>query len=409
MMAIFIMTLLTFLAVEVSFRTSVENNIATQGISRVRAYYAAKAAIELSLFRILIYKKVLASIGDQLGDNKSMLDPIWQFPFMWPPLLPDEVNSVDRSQIQSVVNESLMKASYSVSIESEGSKIDINDLGSDSKELVKATKDQLIQIFQFEVEGNEKFADRYRSFNFEEVVNNMIDWVDENTESLNGGDERAYYPDIKSDFIPPNSSFKTLKELHMVAGMTDELYQLLANRVTVFGAKGINVNYSDKNVLRSLDPQLTDEIVDKIMARRSNPSEGGPFQSTKDFYDFIESLGVKVSSFNPAKIPLTFDAELNFRIKATGQYGKVLRNIEVVTYDLDNIKERYIEILTKAEQEEKAATGAAGTADTTGDSTPPSNTDPKKTGEADPKKTAPQKTKLTAPKGRPTIVYWNEN
>jgi general secretion pathway protein K len=192
----------------------------------------------------------------------------------------------------------------------------------------------------------------------------------------------------------------------MVAGMTDELFEVLAKRVTVYGSKGINVNYSVKEVLKSLDPQLTDEIVDKIIKRRSNSNEGGPFQSTDDFYKFIESLGVRTASFNPAKIPLTFDAELNFRIRATGIFGRVSRDIEVVTFDFDNIKERYIEILTKAEKDEK--TGGDHEAESgNGEGKAPvkneNGTDP-------PDKNNPaKKTKLNAPKGRPAIVYWNEN
>ncbi len=403
MMAIFIMTILTFLAVEVSYRTSIENNIATQGVSRIRAYYAARAAIELSLFRIHLYKKALAAFGDQLGEARFMLDPLWQFPFMWPPVLPDEIHGVDKAQIESVVKESSMKASYSVAIESEGGRIDVNDLGADSKELVKATRQQILQVFQAEVDSNEKFAKRYGSFNFEELVNNMIDWVDDDSQSLNGGAEKGYYPDFKSDAAPPSAPFKTLKEMHMVAGMTDELFEVLARRVTVYGSKGINVNYSAKEVLKSLDPQLTDEIVDKIMNRRSNSNEGGPFQSTDDFYKFIESLGVRTASFNPAKIPLTFDAELNFRIRATGVFGRVSRDIEVVTFDFDNIKERYIEILTKAEKDEAESGGSGGQSG--GEPTPDKSEEKPKP----PDEKKPTKAKLNAPKGRPTIVYWNEN
>lgn len=405
MMAIFIMAILTFLAVEVSYRTSIENNIAVQSVSRVKAYYAAKAAIELSLFRIHIYKNALASLGETLGNNKSLLDVIWQFPFMWPPVLPDESSEVDKSQIQSVVNESSMKASYAVTIESEGSKIDVNDLASESKELVKATKDQLIQIFQSQVENDEKFADRYGSFNFEELVNNMIDWVDENTESLNGGAERDAYRNTNSDFIPPNAPFKTLKELHMVALMTDDLYSLLAPRVTVYGSKGINVNYSDKTALAALDPQLTPEIVEKIIKRRSTPEEGGLFQSEKDFLSYIESLGVRSGSFNQAGVLLTFDAELNFRIKATGQSGRVVREIEVVTYDIDNIKERYIDILTKAEK-------AEGGGNDSSEAEKQKTEDESRTGADGKTSSSPadaSKKKFNAPKGRPTIVYWNEN
>ncbi len=99
--------------------------------------------------------------------------------------------------------------------------------------------------------------------------------------------------------------------------MTDEIYQVLAKRVTVYGSKGVNVNYSDKEVLKSLDIQMTDEIVDKIITRRSSPEEGGPFRNQEDFLEFLDTVGVRTDSFNPAGILLAFDAELK---KTPGWY-----------------------------------------------------------------------------------------
>ena len=393
MMALFVMMILTFLATEVAFRTNIENSIAVQRISRLRAYYAAKAGIELSLCRIMLYKKALASFGEQLGDSKSMLDPIWQFPFMWPPALSEEISGVDKSQIQGAVAESKMEATYAVTIESEGGKIDINDLGSDSKALVKATRDQILQILQAEIENNEKFSEDYGTFDFEELTNNMIDWVDEGDESLNGGSEKNYYLEVDNETIPPNTPFKTLKELHMVAHMTDEIYQILAQRVTVYGSKGVNVNYSDKAVLKSLDAQMTNKIVDEVINRRSSLAKGGPFRNQDDFLNYLGSLGVQTDSFNPAGILLAFDAELNFRIRSVGQYGRVFREIEAVTYDFENVKERYIEILTKDEQQNES-----------GDINNNSGSNQEGNG-----KSETSKRRLNASKGRPTVVYWYEN
>jgi general secretion pathway protein K len=60
MMAIFATSLMIFLAVEVSYDTSVEYLVASQQVNRLKAYYAAKAGVEMSLLRILIYKKAMA-------------------------------------------------------------------------------------------------------------------------------------------------------------------------------------------------------------------------------------------------------------------------------------------------------------------------------------------------------------
>ena len=114
------------------------------------------------------------------------------------------------------------------------------------------------------VEGVERFRvelgiDRRSQTN--QVVDNSvaIDWVDEDKESRNGGDERGRYPDISSDFIPPNQPFKTVKEMHMVRGMQEMFYKILEGSFTIFGTKGVNVNYASKDVLMALDPTMTDE------------------------------------------------------------------------------------------------------------------------------------------------------
>ena len=72
LMAVFAMTLMLFIAVEVSYDTSVEYLMAAQQVNRLKAYYAARAGLEISLLRIQIYKKAIAQFGEQLADKKSM-------------------------------------------------------------------------------------------------------------------------------------------------------------------------------------------------------------------------------------------------------------------------------------------------------------------------------------------------
>src|SRR5262249_3710668 len=146
LIALFAMTLMTFIAVEVSYDTSVDYVVAAQAVNRIRAYYAAKSGVELSLLRIMIYKQVMASLGDSLGANKNMLDPIWQFPFMWPPTAAGtgKATEVDKDMLKESIDESIMQGQYATTISPEGGKIDINDLGSDLKGLKKAMIHQVL-------------------------------------------------------------------------------------------------------------------------------------------------------------------------------------------------------------------------------------------------------------------------
>ena len=216
----------------------------------------------------------------------------------------------------------------------------------------------------------------------------MMDWVDPDSESLNGGDERDKY-EVRNDFIPPNAPFKTIKELNMVADMNEDLYQLLVNRITIFGTKGINVNYAPKEVIQSLDPSINEEALAGIMKRRSDPKEGGPFKDEKDFFAVASRFGVNVNAIQKSGVPLLFGVEFNFRIKSTGRFSNANREITAVVYDIENLRSRYLNLLDKEAQSKQNPGGAQD-------------------GQPKPDAAPAEKAKIVPPKGRPTVVYWEE-
>ena len=52
--ALFSMTFLMVIAVNLAYDTQVENVVAAQRVNRIKAYYAAKSGVEISLFRIML-------------------------------------------------------------------------------------------------------------------------------------------------------------------------------------------------------------------------------------------------------------------------------------------------------------------------------------------------------------------
>ncbi|MCB0378835.1 MAG: general secretion pathway protein GspK [Bdellovibrionales bacterium] len=342
MLAIFTITFVLFLATEISRLTINEYLTSATEVKKVQAYYAAKACLQLSLLRIKAYQQATAALGKSVP-NLGMLDMIWRFPLSWPPSLPKELSSFDSSTIKKTVGGSLLKNQFLSSISAEGGKIDINDLGSPSEGLRNQTAKQLLQRLTARVQNNrDDFADRYSNYNFQELINNITDWIDDDDQSLNGGSEKGMYTDFRSDFIPPNRPFKTKEELHMVEGMTDEIYALIEPEITLFGVKGVNVNQAEKDVLLSLfapyDPRLAEEIVTEILKRRNNPELGGPFKDEKEFLGFLGGY-IDSRTFNDDKVPLFFGAEINFRINCTGIVGQMTREIDAVVYDAIAVKE----------------------------------------------------------------------
>lgn len=393
MMAIFTVTMLMVIATEIMYQTNVELVVSSQQINQLKAHYAAKAGVEISLLRIHIFRKASAMLGGKVP--AGMLDPIWRLPFSWPPILPEGTSAVDRDMIKKAVKESTMQQQYLATIDPEGGLIDINDLTSPSKVIADATKQQILQIFKSRLDSDEEFANKYRGFEFEKLVNYIIDWESPDKTSLNGGDKAQAYPDRPSELIPPNAPFMTVDELHMVAMMDDELFAMLKDRVTVYGSKAINPNYASKEVLMSLNPGITSEIADKVIEERSKPerNQGAGFKDEGEFVAYLNSLGISKNPFrdehDQVLVPLIFDQETNFRIRSTGRAGKFEKTITAIVFDYDRVKGRLKTFVSTP-----TPTPPPG-----GSNPPPPTTPPSPT---------PAPTPAPVPNERPNIVYWNE-
>jgi general secretion pathway protein K len=411
-LAITSVALIAFIAVELSYDTASEYLISSQEVQRLKSRYAAKAGVEISLLRLHIYQKVQKQFGAQLGDKKAILDLIWSTPFIWPPMLPGEASAVDQSQLKDVIKDSLMEAKYLATIESESSKIDLTDLVSPSKGIAAYTKSTLVRLLENRLQVDDDWSKRNSNLRAEELVNNLIDWMDPDSVSLNSGDESGLYSNIEDGKLPPNQPFKTLDELHMVSGMNDEVFDFLAPLVTIYGVKGLQVNHADKHVLQGLSSRMTEETADEIIKRRSSPD--GPFQSEKEFFSFLESRGVNTKEIEDQRIPLVFDSEYNFRITSTGNFGRTSSEIVAIVYDFAKVKERLTAVLTKEKQDASTGQGTAGTtgsstAGTTGGTADGGTTGGTGgTGGDTAGSTGGDQPNSTTQKGRPAVVYWME-
>lgn len=392
-MAVTTVGLLTYLAMQIMYESTVEYTVNSQSLNRLKAYYAARSGLELSLLRIKIYQTVMTKYGSQMGPYQQYVDEIWKFPLAWPLPMPEELNSVDKESAEKVASESLIDTSFVATIGDEGSKVDLNDLVSPSTKLRELTENRLLEALKRKVEDDDEWRDKYGNFRFEELVNNIADWMSDKRESRNGGDKRSDYADLNrdGDFYPPNAGFRTLGELRMVKDMNDDFYDFLVPIVTIYGMRGVNPNVASKEVIRSLDAGLTDEIVDEIIQRRDDPNLGGPFKDAADFWGFVQGKGARLVAQDTETIPLYFESLVSFRIRATGSFASSVREIEVVTMDLDRTAKRIKEFtdkekeLTEEErrrQEEEKKKAEAATS------------------------TGPAQVSLS--KGPPRIVFWSE-
>lgn len=400
LLALFTMMFIFYLVTEILYSTNVEYTINANAVHRLKAYYAARSGYELSLLRIKIYMQIKKQIEKQLNgkipsQQAKLLDMIWSFPFAWPPVMPGDMLTVEKEAIQEKVKASLMTESYRADIFDEGSKIDINDLKSPSKTIQESTQKLLLQIFENKITNDKEWAKIHQNFRPQELINNIIDWIDADTTSLNSGNEGQFYSRLGSDSdkLPPNRGFRTPNELRMVAGMREEYFQLLNEQITTYGMKAINPNHASAEILSSFDSSMKKEVVDEIIKRRED-SKQEPFRDATTFWQFVQQSGGAVSSERQKEIPLTFDSVYNFRIRSIGESANQIRQIEAVVFDFDQISS----IMAQQLLDDRTASSNGNQDSKTNSNDNQNNNQNKKTTNSN----------VPLPKGPPRVVYFFE-
>jgi general secretion pathway protein K len=90
------------------------------------------------------------------------------------------------------------------------------------------------------------------------LVDAILDWLDRDEIPEPNGAETGYYEGLERPYRCRNGHMETLAELHLIKGITDEVYRAITPYVTVYwngppgGESRINVNTADPLVLESL-------------------------------------------------------------------------------------------------------------------------------------------------------------
>ncbi len=399
LMATTSLILMAYIASEVTKDSSLEYVVNSQEINRIKAYYAARNSLNIALFRIKTYQQV-SQMNLPAGFAQE-IDQIWKFPFAWPLPVPKTASTNDKDDNEEKSKEALFTGQYDHMILDEGSKIDLNDLNSASEALRQTTTAQLLNIFAQHLESNDEFRNLYQNYNFTELINRITDWMTDNPDNLskNGGDKRSAYQNLGEGY-PPNRGFRTIDELRLVPGMSEEFFNLLLPQITIYGMKAINPNLASAKVLKSLDKNMTDEAIKNALERRDEPEKGGPFKGAKsdecrnDFKAYIETFGVRLEP-DFEKIPFVCDKVINFRIQAVGRSGSgkgaIQKKIIAIVLDVQKSGAKIKSYVDKEKEKNNPNPQGAGSG---------ANPNP------GPKSDSERKDPL--PKGRPRIVYWNE-
>jgi general secretion pathway protein K len=158
-------------------------------------------------------------------------------------------------------------------IQDEGGKINVNALVTPggTKPSVPLQIEQLKRLFR--LKGLDPAP-----------VDAIVDWLDRDEIEEPSGAESAYYERLDRPYRCRNGRMDTLAELHLVKGISDEVYRTISPYLTVYtSGASINVNTADPVVLQTLPVPgqggavafpLDDEQVETIVDARPFAAKG---------------------------------------------------------------------------------------------------------------------------------------
>ena len=143
------------------------------------------------------------------------------------------------------------------------------------------------------------------------IVQAIVDWVDPDSETLfPNGAEDDYYLDLEPPYRAANRPFADIRELRLVRGVTEEIFQKLRPFVTVLPEPtAVNVNTAPIEILRTLGPGIDSTIAEMVINQRRTQ----PFRTNEEFTEMLELMGrpLQATAITTATEYFALSAQIN--------------------------------------------------------------------------------------------------
>jgi len=159
----------------------------------------------------------------------------------------------------------------------------------------------------------------------------IVDWRQHGESRLTGFFSDDYYDNLEFPYPPKSAPYETPAELHLVAGMTPELFGQLQPFITIYGDGAVDVNTAPPQVLKALG--LSDEVVSRILLVRRGVDLK---QATADdlvFQDISGMAGIllQMGKLTPEEIAKINELISKGLIGTTSEYLHVHAEAEMVS------------------------------------------------------------------------------
>ena len=350
LMALIAVVILTTIVVDLAFSSRVSANIAAFHRDQLAAEYLAKSGVEVSLLRLELDK-----VADQVFGKKDANNELqWSMPFAYPSgiaFLGGQLSEqgVTQEAIDKFLKDNDLGGSFQAEIFDEGGKININSVKVVGDDDLNGTY-LLLQNLLFDKQLRKIFTDKSPY----ELINAIVDWVDADNKIRGyGGIEDDFYLQNDPPYRSKNGPFFSLPELKLVEGMTPEIYEKLAQYITVYpystavfsgrNYSTLNINTVSTAVMASIfdrnEVSNPEELAKKIIEARDQTA----FTDVKGFLKYLdEAFGVSEKNI-PKDIQsmLTVSSDV-FRIRSSATVNDTTVEIETVVNRSGKTPEHYV-------------------------------------------------------------------
>lgn len=159
--------------------------------------------------------------------------------------------------------------------------------------------------------------------NFTQAIS---DWIDPDLETTNpDGAEDGHYLNLEKPYRTANAPIQSVSEIRLIKGFEDsEIYNMVKDHLCAFAANTgditININTAGIEVLKSLSPEMSDELASQIIERRDEEL----FNNIGEFTSF-EKLGTIIK--DTARLSTSSDYFLLRTHAIIGQANKIMYSI----------------------------------------------------------------------------------
>lgn len=243
------------------------SNCAQRGIALVTALLvvaiATVLAVEIAARERLDIRRSQNMIARDQAYDLALAGESWALDLLRTDMEENDIDGFQDNWAQPILLPPFEEATLGMWIEDLQGRFNLNNLANVPVDPQQAVNDINYRRFRTLLENLQQQHDL--ELNPAELIDSLLDWIDQDLQTRPLGAEDSYYMSLDNPRRAANQLLISPTELQLVKGFTPELVRLLLPYVTALPeSTSINVNTAPVEVLRMLDPTLSDEALERL-------------------------------------------------------------------------------------------------------------------------------------------------